>query len=46
MQLDRQKKVHFSQAIFMVGLIVIYIMCLFILVNSFIYFESLVTAIK
>ena len=40
------KKVHILQAIFMIGLIIIYIILLFLLVNSFVYYESVVKAIK
>jgi hypothetical protein len=41
-----QKKVHIYQAIFMISLILIYIILLFLLVNSFVYYENIVKAIK
>jgi hypothetical protein len=44
--MDAKQKVHAYQAVFMIGLIVVYIICLFLLVNSFIYYENIVKAIK
>lgn len=44
--LDPQRKVHIFQAIFMIGLILVYILLLFLLVNSFVYYENIVKAIK
>lgn len=37
---------HLYQAIFMIGLILLYILLLFLLVNSFVYYENVVKAIK
>ena len=43
---EAQKKVHIYQALFMIGLIITYIFLLFLLVNSFIYYDNVVKAIK
>jgi hypothetical protein len=37
---------HVYQALFMIGLILLYILLLFMLVNSFVYYENVVKAIK
>lgn len=37
---------HIYQALFMIGLIIVYILLLFLLVNSFVYYENVVKAIK